>query len=180
MSLKDLAYKPRRTTVRIILDDELRQAVDEARERLNAQRRTEKSGEHGLGSKVPDLEAALVAAEAAADDAAQSFTFEALPRHRLAALVESCPPSAEELNRVRPPQFNVETFTPRLIAASLTEPETTEAEVVEMWQDGAWSDAIWGQLWSAAWGVNEQVSTRPTYGNASEKTPNTVPELSTP
>jgi hypothetical protein len=180
MSLKDLGYKPRRTSLRIVMDDELRRHVEDARTALNTQRRAERAEDQALGTKVPEYEQALADAEAEADSSAVTFTFEALPRHKLAALVEACPPSVEDLKKPRPPQFDVEKFTPRLIAASMVEPESDVDEVVEMWEQGDWSDAIWGQLWSAAWGVNEEVTTRPTSGNGSRKTPISVPDLITP
>lgn len=179
MSLSELGYKPRRASVRIVMDDELRRHVEETRARLHEQRRAERVDE-SLGSKVPQFEEALAAAERVADESAVTFTFEALPRHQLAALVNDCPPTTEDLKKARPPQFNVERFTPRLIAASMVEPEAEVGEVVAMWEKGDWSDAIWGQLWSTAWGVNEEVSTRPTYGNGYKETPISVPVPSTP
>jgi hypothetical protein len=62
------------------------------------------------------------------------------------------------------PEFDYQAFAPRLIAASLVEPESSVDEVVDMWENDDWSDAIWGALWNKAWSVNQEVSTRPTYG----------------
>lgn len=173
MGLADLAYKPRQATVRIVFDDTLRQQADDARKALAAQRRVESQDGQGLSSKIPELEEALTAADAAADEAAVSFVFQAIPRHQLAALVAECPPSADELDDWREqanrsilaggaPNWSTKTFPPRLIAASLVEPETTQSEVLKLWDEGGWSEAIWNRLWDAAWSVNQEASTRPT------------------
>jgi hypothetical protein len=182
MGLRDLNYKPRSASKRIILDDGLRVAVEEARVALNDQRQIDLRGEGGLGSPLAELEQRLVDAEAAADEAAVTFTFQAIPRHRIAELVAECPPTTEQLERwmqaVRamplvnrtPPEADDAKYAPRLIAASLIEPESSDAEVLEMWETGDWSDAIWAELYDLALSVNQEVSTRPTFGTGIKRT----------
>ena len=173
MALKDLAYKPRTATVRVVLDDTLRLEAEEARKALAVQRRVESVDGQGLGSKIPEFEAAVADADARADAAAVSFIFQAIPRHELARLVAESPPTPEELDGWREqatrsvlaggaPNWSVRTFPPKLIAASLVEPETSAGEVQELWDEGGWSEAIWNRLWDAAWSVNQEASTRPT------------------
>jgi hypothetical protein len=92
LSLKALGYKPRQATVRVILDDSLRRDVEDARAAYEAQRRQEAKPDQGLASDLPELQKRIDAAEAAADEAAATFVFEAIPRHQIAAFVAECPP----------------------------------------------------------------------------------------
>ena len=186
MSLKDLGYKPRSTTIRIIFDDTLRVELEEARAALKRERAR---NDRGLESAAEER---VEAAEAAADEAAVSFVFQALSRAALAELIAECPPTSEQLEKwkeedrnnpllvVPAPEFDYDSFPPKLIAASLTSPETTEAEVLEMWESGEWSDAIWNSLWKTAWDeTNRKVSTLPTSGIGSAKTPASDPKSPT-
>ncbi|MFP4074052.1 MAG: hypothetical protein ACLFVZ_08430 [Actinomycetota bacterium] len=183
MSLKDLNYKPARRTVEIIFDDEVRRELLEARALAK-----QGDPDAGLGTSP---EKRLEAAEAAAEEAAVSFVFQAIPRHRLAEITNAHPPTSEDIDRWKEtvkanpfaagkaPEFDLMAVTPRVIAASLVEPETTEEEVLEMWDEGEWSEAVWGQLAKAAWSVNDETHTVPTFGNGSKKTLTSVPESST-
>ena len=185
MSLKDLGYKPRRTTVRLVLDDTVRSELEDARVSLKAE---QARGDRGLDSAP---EQRVEEAEAAADEAAVSFVFEAVPRRQYEELVESLPPTQSQLEQwkeqdrnnpfvaVPPPAYDYTRFAPRLIAASLVEPETSEGEVVEMWEEGDWSDAVWDALYSAAKSVNEKTTTLPTSGIGSKKTRTSDPESPT-
>ena len=187
MSLKDLGYKPRRNTKRIVLDDSLRVELDEARAALKRELARQ---DRGLSN---DAEKRLEEAEAAADKAAVSFVCEAIPRRRLSELIADCPPTSEQLERwkeedrnnpllvIPAPEFDYQKFPPRLIAASLVEPETNEDDVLEMWESGDWSEAIWDELWKLAWvETNKGVTTLPTSGIGSAKTRASDPESSTP
>ena len=193
MSLKDLGYKPPQRTRDIIFDDAARVELIEARAAFN-QAMTNKDG--GLDSSS---EKRLKKAEAAAAEAAVSFVFEAIPRHKFAEITNAFPPTVEDIARWRedvkvrpyvvnrqgqltqntPPEFDLMEVTPRLIAASLVEPKTTEEEVLELWEEGEWSDAVWGELSTAAWAVNGETPTLPTSGNGFRKTLSSVPESST-
>jgi hypothetical protein len=182
VALKDLAYKPRTASVRIILDDGLRLAVEEAGRALTRGRSDEKRDGQGLGSSLPELEQRLADAEAAADEAAVTFVFRAIPRTLMAELVAACPPSEEELARIRNPliegvpQWSLQHFPPLLIGHSLVEPETTPEEVKQLWEDGDWSEAVWDKLWDTAWNkCNKAVTTRPTLGTGSGKTQGSGP-----
>lgn len=181
MGLKDLGYKPREASTSIIMDEGAARALDEA----TAAYAYYRSQGHGDLAGEKELADALKAAEEAADEASVTFRFRAKPRVKVEALVAKCPPSTEELARWKqqaqaqplvtkaPPQFDWYEFAPRLIAMSMVEPEASEAEVLAMWDDDsdeAWSDAVWEELWRTAWAVNQQVSTRPTFGNDSKQT----------
>jgi hypothetical protein len=185
VGLKDIKHTPRRSTLRLLLDDTIRIELEEARLELTAY---ERNAEATLDSKPYQR---FEAAKAAADEAAVSFVFEAVSRSRLAELVAAHPPTTEELDHwkdqdrnnpltvIEPPAFSAD-MAPYLIAASMVEPETTEAEVLEMWNDGGWSDAVWSKLWSTAWDkTNRGVTTLPTYGTDSAKTPVSGPKQST-
>ena len=189
MGLRDLRYTPRRTTLRLILDDNVRSDLEAAREEAKAE---SKRGDADLAS-AGKAARRLEKAEAAADEAAVSFVFEAIPRIKLADLIEACPPTSEQLERwkekdrnnplvsIPPPEFDYEKFAPRLIAASLVEPATTEEEAVELWEEGAWTDSIWSALWIAAWDrTNQAVTALPTFGIGSKKTKGSDPKSPTP
>jgi hypothetical protein len=182
VSLKDLNYKPRRNSKQIVFDDSIRVELEEARAALKLEKARK---DRGLSSEA---EKRVEQAEAAAREAAVSFVFEALPRPKLESLIAECPPTSAQLESwkeedrnnpllvIPPPQFDIDKFPPRLIAASLVSPETTEAEVVEMWETGEWSEAIWDELWKTAWNeTNKGVSTLPTLGIGSAKTPASDP-----
>lgn len=183
MGLGGITYTPRQATVRIVFDDGLRQTLDQARARYAAQVREEAKPGQGLGSKLPELQEQVDAAEAAADAAAVSFTFQAVGRKVLADLVADCPPTTVQLERWKEsvraaplvargaPEFDYEKFAPLLIEAALVDPKPDKGEIVRLWgsEDG-WSDAIWGALWNAAWKVNQEATTRPTFGTGSEQT----------
>lgn len=169
MGLKDLDYKPATKTVRIVFDDTLVKNLEDARRRLAAEKRRD---DPALGTEAQD---AVDAAEAAADEAAVDFTFQAIPRHEMAELVAQCPPSSDELATWKEqskgsllagnaPAWSTDTFPPKLIGASLVKPETTIDEVQELWDEGSWSEAIWNKLWEACWSVNQETTTRPTSG----------------
>jgi hypothetical protein len=177
MGLKDLTYKPRTASDRIILDDDIRAHLEAVQVAYKRGRDADKNAEE-LSSKIPELESALADAEAAADEAAVTFTCKALPRRQWDELVAACPPSSEDLAR-QYLAWDYDKFAPRLIGASLVEPESSVDEVVEMWEQGEWSDAIWTRLWNLAFGVNQEVSTRPTYGIGSAKTQASDPESTT-
>lgn len=183
MDLAGIKYKPRQASVRIVFDDELRQAVDSARAAFNAQKREEAKPGQGLGSKLPELEEAIQAAEKAADDAAVEFVFQAVGRKVLADLVAACPPTSGQLDRWKEsvraaplvargaPEFDYEKFAPLLIEAALVEPRPKKGEIKALWEsDDGWSDAIWVELWNTAWKVNQEATTRPTFGIGSEQT----------
>jgi hypothetical protein len=193
VSLKDLAYRAPRKTIRVLFDDSLRVEYEEAKAAFR-QAVTDPDG--GLDARPQQR---LEAAEAAVEEAAVSFVFQAIPRHKLAELTNAHPPTPEMMERwrvdvkIRPhiinrkgqlvanqaPEFDLMEVTPRLIAASLVEPETTEEEVLELWESGDWSDAVWGELGTAAWAVNDETPTLPTSGNGSKTTRSSVPASST-
>ena len=174
MGLKHLEHKPRQKTVRVVLDSNLVEELDQAKRRLANQQAADKAADATLGSPAAELAAAVAAAEAAVDEAAVSFTFQALPRHELATLVTESPPTPEELDMwgleaekniilaSDPPKWSLASFPPKVIAASLIHPEAEPGEVQELWETGGWSEAIWNTLWRAAWSVNQEASTRPT------------------
>lgn len=185
MGLKDLKHTPRRSTLRLLLDDNVRAELDAARAAYVAyEKRDDKTLDAKPYQRYED-------AKTAADEAAVTFVFEALSRVKLAELVADCPPTSEQLDQwkeedrnnpllvIPVPAFDYENFAPRLIAASLVEPEASEAEVLEMWESGGWSEAIWETLWKVAWDTNQAVKTLPTYGTDSEKTTVSGPELAT-
>lgn len=185
MSLKDLGYKPRRTTVRIVLDDTVRQELEDARAALRAEKgRVDRGLDSAPEQRVEE-------AEAAAEEAAVSFVFQAVPRRQYEELVEALPPTQAQLEQwkeqdrnnpfvaVPPPAYDYTRFAPRLIAASLVEPETTEEEVVELWEEGDWSESVWDKLYDAAKEVNEKTTTLPTSGIGSRKTQASDPESPT-
>jgi hypothetical protein len=176
MGLKDLKHAPRRTTLRLLLDDNVRAEFESARADLAAYEKNPESLDSKPQQRFDD-------AQAAAEDAAVTFVFEALSRIRLAELIADCPPTSEQLEQwkeedrnnplliIDPPAFDYENFAPRLIAASLVEPETTVDEVMELWESGDWSEAIWLTLWDAAWKRTNQVApTLPTFGTDTRKT----------
>jgi hypothetical protein len=183
VNLTDITYKPRRASVRIVFDDDLAQAVESTRAAYQAQKREEAKPGQGLGSKLPQLQEAIDAAENAADEAAVEFTFQAVGRKILSDLVAACPPTSGQLERWKEsvraaplvarsaPEFDYEKFAPLLIEAALVDPVPKRGEIGSLWEaDDGWSDAIWAALWETAWKVNQEATTRPTLGTGSRPT----------
>jgi len=162
-----LAMKaPPTETVRICVDPALAKARDEAEQ---AAERAQ--GESDLLPNRDDLRQAATAArkaadaaKAAADAATVAFTFRALERPKLAALLKAHPPTAAEVQEYRDarkelgmpaigsPQFNADTFPPALLVASVVEPAMTLAEANQLWAE--WSEAETSALFTAAWNAN--------------------------
>lgn len=116
--------------VSLCLDPSLLDAVRDAEAAVNA-------GVRGAKTRLVD-------AEKARDDATETFRFRALPMAEYRALIEEHPPSDDALaeaerTKTAPPDFDLSTFAPALVAASMIEPDLTGDEITEMWASPEWA-----------------------------------------
>jgi seryl-tRNA synthetase len=185
--------KPRRTTIRLLLDGELDTRLEQLRTQIRRAKQREAADPQGLASTVPQLEAELARLTVEADEATTEFTFQAIPRTALEDLRRNHPPTEEQWQRYKesvnempvlvamqqsPPEFDWLSMAPALLAACAVEPKMTRDEAQMLWDE--LSDAEAAQLFNAAWGVNEQAATRPFSGTDTATTPNFGPDSTTP
>lgn len=166
--------KPQMRRVKLPLESSLLIELEEARA---AVKRWERLGAAGLiteeqADEVADDEERLANAEAAMENNSVEFVFQAIGREEFEELVAANPPTAQQKNKIRDemkrqgmprsqqigPQWNIETFPPKLIAATCTSPEMTEAQSLELWASTQFNQAELEMLFSAALGVQTSVS----------------------
>jgi hypothetical protein len=93
-----------------------------------------------------------------------TFVFESLPRHEYEKLVQANPPKADQIKDARKTgalrknqtlPFDIETFPPALIAASVVEPvDMTESAVQELWNGSDWGQSELNQIYECAMRAN--------------------------
>jgi len=77
-----------------------------------------------------------------------TLKFQAMSSKDLDALRAKHKPTAKQITEGM--GVNTDTFSPALVAATLVEPELTEAEVKELFASDNWSSGELGQIFSAA------------------------------
>ena len=188
-------YKPAERLVRVIMDGTLQSEQDDALLRLKQAR----SGEEGLRSGVPAVEAELADIEARAEEATVTFKVAAIPSKDFDRLKFENPPTEADWKRYREtqqanpslaligqiaaPEFNFDAFMSKLIGLSIVEVDGVEVEWDE--SDGAelWKtlhDGARSTLANAVWGVNGNKSSRPLSETATGTTSNSGSGSTTP
>ena len=188
-------YKPAERLVRVIMDGTLQSEQDAALLRLKQAR----SGEEGLRSGVPAVEAELADIDARAEEATVTFKVAAVAGKVFDRLKYENPPTDADWTRYREtqqanpslaligqiaaPEFNFDAFMSKLIGLSIIEVdggevEWDESDGAELWKtlhDGARST-----LANAVWGVNGNKSSRPLSETATGTTSNSGSGSTTP
>jgi hypothetical protein len=161
--------KPITRHVEIWLDDERRQALEDAEAAVEAAR-AEHDGDPDDTTKAVALFEALEAlgkVEIDVEGERVTFTFRSIGRIRYDALQAKHPPTDEQIQEMeaalvaagRPPDavrpvFNIETFVPALFEACCVNPKMNLAQATELWQSEDFSESELSRLLVAARGVN--------------------------
>lgn len=95
----------------------------------------------------------------------RALTFQAVEPLHWRRLIESHPPTDEQIDRAEMlgrnhPQLDADTFDDAIVAASLIEPKLTEEQLAEIWATGAWSTEERATMVAAAMEVNLTSSLR--------------------
>lgn len=180
--------KPVQQKVRLLLDGSLAVQIDDLRREIRQTKAADVRRGSPLDTAVPELERRLEELVSQADAEAAEFTFQAVGRAKLEELKRLYPPTDEQWERFREqvkgnlfaqaPEFDWAGLAPALIASCCVEPEMTEADAARLWDE--LSDGEAAQLFQAAWAVNETSSPRPFFGTATDTTPSSGPDSTTP
>lgn len=151
--------KPVTRTVRLALDSEMADEFAEAQQALryaeiDAERIPE---DKDVQVKLREAKAKVELLEASVTDASIKFVFRNIGRKPYEDILLDCAPTDAQkermLTRGQDPdqmEFDPDRFPPMLIAASMIEPEWSEEEVMDMYNDPNWSPAELGILFSTA------------------------------
>jgi hypothetical protein len=195
-SLSDLAARstPLEREKRLVVDGALIARIDQLRAELKAAKRRDIQSGSGLRQEAPAIESALTEAEIEADESAETFRFRAIGRGKFTRIIEQYPPTKQQWERykeqvrahvgdftrhVNPPEYDPDALAPALLAACCVSHEGTTDEWIKL-RDETFSDGQWAELFEAALMVNMEATLRPTFGNGTDSTPNTVSELISP
>jgi hypothetical protein len=142
--------KPQTATYEVVLDPEPLQQLVEARQALD--------NAEAFGRRVDEARAAVNKAEAAAADASVVLHFQAISRGVYEALMLEHEPT--EKQKADKQSYNVDTFMPALIAATIVDPESGTPlfdadEVTAVIAE--WNQAEVVQVWNTAINVCTQV-----------------------
>jgi len=186
MSL-DFAVTPAVKRVRLALDGDLVAEVDDLRRRVAVAKRSDMLG-GGLADTAPQLERQLEQAELALEQNVKVFTFRGVGRAQFTRIVESHPPTQKQwdrwakqceitgpIGRPNPPEFDPETASIDMVAASCGDPQATPDEWAKL-RDDSLTDGQWAELFRAALTVNLEASTRPLSVAATGTTEGGEPE----
>lgn len=185
--------KPRRDSVRLLLDGELEGRIGQQRDKIKRAQIQEKVNGSSLASPTAQLEAELSQLMVEADEASTEFVFQAIPRADYAELERRFPATEEEWEKYREtvkdlpillamqvsiPDVDLVGMGPALLAACAVNPKMTADEAQLLWD--TLSDAEAAALFNTAYGVNKKAANRPFSGTDTATTPNFGPELTTP
>lgn len=147
--------------VRIALDSDLAEEYEEAKSKLETAR-----NRVGVRPDNLDFQVALEDALAEVDtlksrlrEESIEFVFKSIGRRKFDDLITAHPPTTEQRRKHKDDgagelNWNVDTFPPALIFASLVEPTMEEQEVKELWDSDEWSGAETMSLFLTAMEVN--------------------------
>lgn len=133
---------------------------------VKAQQAVGDEDDDGYAEAKAEVDRVLESVEAAT----VQFHFQSISRNDLWAMLKEHPPTkaqqaahrkrlaAGEIGMDEMLRYDPDTFPPVLIAACLTEPEMTEAEVQEMWEDDDFSEGELGGLFNTVWSLNQSGS----------------------
>ena len=155
--------KPLMRTTEVVLDAELAERYEEARTEVDvAQIRVNgkpNDPDLALALRAAEAKLAAVRKELQESDAVVRITFRGIGRRAYDDLIAEHPPTLEQLAKAKKEGhqdlgFNVETFPPAIVAASMVEPDLTYEQVLELWNSDDWNQVELGNLFSLAMQVN--------------------------
>lgn len=143
--------QPMERTVSVVLSDDAARDFDAAAAALASARLT--------GQPTAEQEEAVAKARAALEAETATLRFRSIGRKAYDALLREHPATDEQKEEAKAvgspePPYNIETFAAALIAASCVDPQMTEAQVRELWDE--WNTAEIVPCWMAALEVNTQ------------------------
>lgn len=170
------ARKPRRRSLRLVLDGEATIRLDLLKNELANLRTQERvSGKsETLSSQIPVLERRIQELEAEILATTVDLEFQAIGRRKLQELKAKYPPNEEQWMEYRevlavnphvdPPKFDDKAIIPELIALSSYKPEMSIEDAQSLWDE--LSDGEAAQVQLAVWAVNQEAATVPLSATA--------------
>lgn len=163
--------KPARITVTVQLDGQLAEREAKLRRAIAQARQAEAMAGASLADGPPenivDLEQQLHQLREEAATTMVDFTFQAISYAGLEELRYKHPPA--ERHQVEGLAWDPDTFGPALLAACAVDPELTDEEALQVWQE--WSPGLVNTLYRAAWDVcNGSPVVRPLSNASSART----------
>lgn len=155
--------KPLVRTTYVVLDPDMVERFEEARTAVDVAQIRSNSDPKDAQRKL-DLQAAKDAFEALRmeleeTDAVVKVTFRGIGRKTYDDLIQDHPPTLEQLAKAKKDghsdlAFNLDTFPPAIVAASMVEPTLTLEQVQEIWDSDEWNQVELGELFNSAMQVN--------------------------
>lgn len=151
--------KPVRRTVRICMDSELAERVQEVERELQFTRIEADTNKEDaeIAARLAEQEARYKEAVDAATERSVKFVFRSIGRKSFENILRAHPPTEEQKkqaeDRGEDPNdldWNPDTFPPALVAATLVEPDLTEEQVNEIFTSDDWSAAELSTLYQTA------------------------------
>lgn len=180
--------KPIKKTVQVVLDPELAEQHQELREKIDTLRIR-------AGHRTEDVQLQLELGEAEREleelvdlmieqDAVVEMTFRGIGRQAYDRLVELHPPTSEQVAKAKKQgmgdslAWNLDTFPPAVVSASLIEPKLSQDQVRDLWYSEDWNQMELAVLFQTALEVN---GTRRTVelGKGSRTTKSSAPKSDT-
>lgn len=176
--------RPVTDTVGIVLDPDLAEELEEARQARDAAWARAQARQNDSDAQAALWEAeeklAQVQQRMVDEEAVVQFTFRSIGRAAYDALVDANPATPAQRAKFKAQgitegiNWNEETFPPALVAACLVEPKLSEAEVQALWRDPNWNQAELSALVVAAIKVNGNRRTA-DLGKGSQRTRSSAP-----
>jgi hypothetical protein len=152
--------KPVTRTLHLCLDSELGEEYSEAKQALRYAEMEVQSGtmdENGAQARFKEAQDRYNKAEQAATERSVKFVFRNIGRKRYEEILLDNQPTDAQKEKVEAMgqdpdnlEWDPDQFPPKLIAASMAEPDFTEEQILEIWNDPDWSPAELGALFSTA------------------------------
>jgi hypothetical protein len=166
------AKKPHSGELAVCFDNELKAAAEAAATVLaRAELRLQaKPGDPDRQAAYDEADTEATATQEAAAEISHVFKFTAIGRVRLREMIKANRPNAAEIREVQDerkrqgkpttvtPEFSLERFPPKLMAACMTDPPFTEDQAERLWLSENWSDGETDTLFVAIWNVNKILS----------------------